>query len=87
MEFLQGQVSKIGKVTEHIKKAKAKKEQALHHENLCLDFNSAVSECDALRESLNHISDKALLEANIYRLKAAELSLNYCVKKAKNTFS
>lgn len=86
MEFTQGQVFKMEKIFQYIKKAKDKKlndEQTRQAVDL---FVSAQAEIDALKSGLNQLTDKEAIEAGIYRLKAAELDLNRQIKMNKTTF-
>lgn len=83
MEFAAGQVFNIGKLTEHFKKTKEKKEAQLRAKESRQLFDMATAECEQLRQSLDYLCDKDLLEANIYRLKAAELIQNRRIRMAK----
>ena len=85
MEFTAGQVIKITKLTERIKKAKEKRESIKKHQQNVLEFDNALREYELLKKCFDYTSDKDLLEATIFRLKAAEISLNYQIKSAKNT--
>ena len=85
MEFTAGQVIKIDKLTERYKKAKEKRESARKNQQLAYDFDNALREYELLKKCFDYTSDKDLLEATIFRLKAAEISLNYQIKSAKNT--
>ena len=84
MEFTAGQVIKIEKISERIKKAKEKKEIEKKCRQASSDFDNALHEYELLKKCFDYTSDKDLLEATIFRLKAAELSLNYQIKSAKN---
>lgn len=84
MEFTPGQVIKTEKLAQRIKQAKEKRESIKKHQQITLDFDNALKEYELLKKCFDYTSDKDLLEANIYRLKAAELSLNYHIKSAKN---
>lgn len=83
MEFVQGQVFNINKLTERIKKSKHRKEQQLANYQIYQDFQDAVSERAHLQNRIEHNSDKDLLAADIYRLKATEILQNYHIKTAK----
>lgn len=83
MEFVQGQVFNINKLAERIKKSKYKKEQKLANYQIYQEFQDAASERSFLQNRIEHNSDKDLLEADIYRLKAAEILQNYKIKLAK----
>ena len=83
MEFVQGQVFNIDKLTERIKKSKHKKEQQLANYQIYQDFQNAASELKFLQNRIEHNSDKDLLAADIYRLKAVEILQNYHIKTAK----
>ncbi len=85
MEFTVGQVIKIEKLTDRYKKAKEKRESMKKHQQIAHDFDNALKEYELLKKCFDHTSDKDLLEATIFRLKAAEISLNYQIKSAKNT--
>ena len=84
MEFTIGQVIKMDKLTERIKNAKEKREIIKKSQQNALLFDDALKECEILRKCLDYTSDRDLLEATIFRLKAAEISLNYRIKSAKN---
>ena len=83
MEFVQGQVFNINKLTERIKKSKREKEQQLTKHQIYQDFQHAASERSFLQNRIEHNSDKDLLAADIYRLKATEILQNYHIKTAK----
>ncbi len=86
MEFTQGQVFKMEKLSDYIKKTKDKKltqKQARQAHEL---FLSAKAEIDSLRSGLDSLTDKEAIESGIYRLKAAELDLNRQIKMNKTTF-
>ncbi len=83
MEFVQGQVFNITKLTERIKKSKRKKEQQLANHQIYQNFQYASSERSFLQNRIEHNSDKDLLAADIYRLKAVEILQNYHIKTAK----
>ena len=85
MEFTAGQVIKIEKLTERIKKAKEKRENIRKNQQIAFDFDNALREYELLKKCFDYTSNKDLLEANIYRLKVAEISLDYQIKSAKNT--
>ena len=85
MEFTAGQVIKMEKLAERIKKAKQKKEILKKHQQNTMLFDNALKEYELLKQSFDYTSDKDLLEATIFRLKAAEICLNYHIKSAKNT--
>ncbi len=85
MEFTAGQVINIDKLTERYKKAKEKRESAKKSQQIALDFDNALKEYEFFKKCFDYTSEKDLLEATIYRLKAAELSLNYQIKSAKNS--
>ena len=85
MEFTAGQVIKIDKLTERYKKAKEKRESMKKHQQIAHEFDNALREYEFLKNRFDYTSEKELLEATIYRLKAAEISLNYQIKSAKNT--
>ncbi len=87
MEFVQGQVFNMEKLTQHIKNSKEKKQQKLLSMKISEDFNNAADECAALNCRIEYNNDRDLLEADIYRLKAAEIMRNYHIKSAKQHYN
>lgn len=86
MEFTQGQVFKMEKLSDYIKKTKDKKLSEEQTRQAIELFVSAKAEIDALRSGLDQLTDKEAIESGIYRLKAAELDLNRQIKMNKTTF-
>lgn len=84
MEFAQGQVFSIGKISEHIKNTKAKKQAETKRQEAVLLVSQAKEEILNLKSRLNYVSDTEAIEASIYRLKAAELDLNRQLRAAKS---
>ena len=87
MEFVQGQVFNMEKVTELLKKSKEKKHLTKLNEQLAHIVNHATQERNFLENRIEYNCDKDLLEADIYRLKAAEILQNYHIKIAKQQFN
>lgn len=86
MESATGQVRQIKiteKLSEYVKKSKKEKEQQQEREAFLSEMSAAKSEFHSIRENLNLITDTDATEYCIYRLKAAELNLNRCIKLAK----
>ena len=84
MEFTQGQVFSMEKISEYIKKTKDKKAAQQKAEETVNLVKNTKAEIDALRSGLNQLTDTEGIEASIYRLKAAELELNRHIKMAKS---
>ena len=84
MEFTQGQVFNMAKISEYIKKTKDKKAAQHKAEEAVNLVKNTKAEIDALRSGLNQLTDTEGIEASIYRLKAAELELNRHIKMAKS---
>lgn len=76
MEFSEGQVFGLSKISQHIKNTKEIKELKLKRAEELSLFNSAKEEIGLLKSTLNETRDKNKIESLIYRLKAAELDFN-----------
>lgn len=87
MDFAQGQVSKIDKITEYIKNIKDRKLSSEQTRLTKEIFFGTKAEIDTLRAGLNNLTEKEAIEASIYRLKAAEIDLNRHIKATKSEFS
>lgn len=87
MEFVQGQVFNMEKLTQRIKRSKEKKQMLKFTQEISDNFNSAAMERTFLQNRIEHNSDRDLLEADIYRLKAAEILQNYHIKSAKQHYN
>ena len=85
MEFADGQVFKIEKISKHIKASKEKKaEAALYQKNLyCVA--QIKEEIESLKSTLDNTCDTEAIQSSIYRLKAAELELNRFFRHAKGS--
>lgn len=87
MEFVQGQVFNMEKLTELLKKSKERKQLQKSAAQMSDSFNSASQERNLLQNRIEYNCDRDLLEADIYRLKAAEILQNYHIKMAKQQFN
>ncbi len=87
MEFVQGQVFNMEKLTRHLKKSKEKKQLLKFAQEISDNFNNAATERIFLQNRIEYNSDHDLLEADIYRLKAAEILQNYHIKSAKQHYN
>ena len=87
MEFVQGQVFSINKFTDHFKKTKEEKELIKLQEQIFSDIGSISEEKAFLQNRIEHNCSSDLLQADIYRLKAAEIMQNYHIKQAKQHFN
>lgn len=86
MEFMQGQVFGIGRITEHIKNVKTKKELDSKRDAEIDLFNHAKDEIAMLKSNLDYTSDADAIESSIYRLMAAEIDLNRQLRDRKTLF-
>lgn len=85
MEFAEGQVFNLGRLTTHLKNSKEKKlKENIFKKNLSF-FLQTKMEIDTLNSTLNNTCDKEAIESSIYRLKAAELELNRFLRLAKES--
>ncbi len=87
MEFVQGQVFNINKFTDHFKRTKEEKELIKIQEQISFNIDSIAEEKAFLQNRIEHNCAHDLLQADIYRLKAAEIMQNYHIKQAKQLFN
>jgi len=87
MEFAAGQVFNMGKITSYFKRTKEKKLTEQQNEEAVLNLFHLKGEIDTLKSSLEYMTDRDCIEANIYRLKAAELEFNRQIKMAKTLYT
>ena len=83
MEFGEGQVFGLNKITHLIKNTQTKKESELQRAGELALFNAAKDEIKALKSALDELCDEESIESSIYRLKAAELDFNRQLKSKK----
>ncbi len=83
MEFAKGQDISRTKPIEFIKRVKEKRQAQAKEQMLSEQFVAATNERNMMYSRCDLLQDRQLLEAAIYRLKAAELTQNFSIKSAK----
>ncbi|MBQ3181552.1 MAG: hypothetical protein IJB50_02210 [Clostridia bacterium] len=83
MEFGEGQVFGLQKISQHLKSTQEKKELKIKKEEEISLFNQAKEEIKILKSTLDELCDKSTIESAIYRLKAAELDFNHQLSAKK----